>query len=348
MDELGLHILVVDGDDASRRNLSALIRQSGHEAIEARDGEEALLQAWELRPDMVVIQYRLPDMSGANLVREIRAAGEAYQPYIALVACPADRKQLLKSPDNGIDDLIDKSLKADLFLAHLRAGERIVRLEQENERHKRKLHQYSQELVCFNHRLRELTMTDELTGLPNRRYSIELMQQEWLAASKDKSPLACMVIDLNGLKQINDEQGLERGDVVIKTVAAIVRKYLPQQVTVCRISGDEFLIIHPGASLNAALACGEKLVGLIQSFHIQARSCPLSLSIGVAERRVGVGGPQELINLAEQAMHHAKHAGRDLVVSGHGAERTGSGRKARKDFALWRQGEGLGIAAAGA
>jgi len=346
MDNLGLRILVVDGDHASRGNLSALVRQSGHEAIEARDGEEALAKARDLHPDMVIIQHPLPGLGSVDLVREIRAAGVAYLPYIALVACPADRKQLLKSPGLGIDAYIDRPLKADIFSAHLRAGQRIVRLQQENEHHKRKLQQYSQELICSNLRLRELAMTDELTGLPNRRYSMELMQ-EWLSATKDNLPLTCMVIDLNGLKQINDEQGLERGDVVIKTVAAVMRKYLPSRDTVCRISGDEFLVICPGTAINSALACGDKLVGLIRSFNIQAQGCPLSLSVGVAERRVGVDGPQELINLAEQAMHRAKHAGRDQVVSGHGPEKK-RGKKARKEFALWRQGDSLGMTAVSA
>ena len=353
MDDLGLHILVVDGDHASRQNLSALVRQAGHAASAAGDGAEALALAWDRRPDMVIVQHRLPGMTGVELVRQIRAAGEAYQPYIALVACAADKKELPDSPELGIDDFIDRPLKADKVLAQLRAGERIVRLQQENERHKRKLQQYSQELICSNLRLRELAMTDELTGLPNRRYSMELMQQEWLTASKEDLPLACMVIDLNGLKQINDEQGLERGDVVIKTVAAIIRKYLPPRDTVCRISGDEFLVIRPGAGLPSALACGEKLVGLIRSFNIQAQGYPLGLSIGVAERRLGVGGPQQLINLAEQAMHHAKHAGRDQVVSAHGAEKRrgrspakAGAREARKEFSLWRQAEGLGMAVA--
>jgi two-component system cell cycle response regulator len=349
-----LRVLVVDGDHASRGDLCALIRQSGHEAFEAGDGQEGLAKAWDLRPEIIIVQHRLPGMASIDLMREIRAAGDAYQPYIALVACAADRKQLLKSAELGVDGFIDKPLKADIFAAQLRAGQRIVRLQQENERHRRKLQQYSQELICSNLRLRELAMTDELTGLPNRRYSLELMQQEWLAAAKDDLPLSCMVIDLSGLKQINDEQGLERGDVVIKTVAAIMRRYLPTRDTVCRISGDEFLVICPGTALNSALACGDKLVGLIQSFNIQAQGAALSLNIGVAERRAGVDGPQELINLAEQAMHCAKHTGRDQVISGHAAGSRvmrGTGKagkkKARKEFSLWQQPNGLGLAPAG-
>lgn len=346
MEDPGLCILVVDGDHASRGSLSALVGQAGHHAIEAAEPEEACAQVQRFRPDMVIVQHGQANLDSLALVRRIRAM-DACRPYIALVACGTERKQLNRLPDTGVDDVVDKPVKADIFAAHLRAGERIIRLQQENERQKQKLQQYSQELICSNLRLRELAMTDDLTGLPNRRYSLELMQQEWLAAAKGEQPLACMVIDLDGLKQINDEQGLERGDVVIKTVAAIMRRYLPPRDTVCRISGDEFLVICPGVSLLAAMACGEKLVGLIRSFNIHAQGCLLELSIGVAERRPGIGGPQELINLAERAMHHAKHAGRGQVVSGHGGEKR-SQRKAKREFALWPPADALGMAAASA
>ncbi|HZX32996.1 MAG TPA: diguanylate cyclase [Rhodocyclaceae bacterium] len=349
MEDSSLRILVVDGGHPSRGNLGALVRQSGHEAMEARSGGEAVANAWEFRPDIVIVEY---GPEALRVVRDILAAGDSYQPYVALVAGAAERKLLPEPQAMGIDAFIDRPVKAASLVAHLRAARRIVALQRENESHKRKLQQYSQELICSNLRLRELAMTDELTGLPNRRYSLELMQQEWLAASQDSLPLSCMVIDLNGIKQINDQFGLERGDVVIKTVAAIMRRYLPTRDTVCRISGDEFLVICPGTALNSALACGDKLVGLIRSFNIQAQGSPLGLSIGVAERRPGVEGPQALINLAEQAMHRAKHAGRDRVESAHGADRRigrssreGS-RRTRKDFSLWRQADGLGMAVA--
>ncbi|MGE5491471.1 MAG: diguanylate cyclase [Actinomycetota bacterium] len=349
MQDSSLCILVVDGDHPSRGSLGALVRQSGHEAMEARNSGEAVANAWEFRPDIVILEY---GRDALRVVQEIQAAGDSYQPYIALVAGAAERKQLPDPLEMGIDAFIDRPVKTAALAAHLRAAGRIISLQRENECHKRKLQQYSQELICSNLRLRELAMTDELTGLPNRRYSLELMQQEWLAASQDSLPLSCMVIDLNGIKQINDQFGLERGDVVIKTVAAIMRRYLPTRDTVCRISGDEFMVICPGVALNSALACGDKLVGLIRSFNIQAQGSPLGLSIGVAERRPGVEGPQELINLAEQAMHRAKHAGRDQVVSAHGADRRigrtsreGS-RRGRKDCSLWRQADGLGMAMA--
>ncbi|MBS1190576.1 MAG: response regulator [Rhodocyclaceae bacterium] len=354
MDNFRLRILVVDGDYVSRCQLSALVRQSGHEALEATDGIDGLAKAREFHPD-IIVHHPAAGISGTSLVRELRAAEGDYRPYFLLVVAAADKHRLLTTLDLGIDDFIDKPLRPDMVAAQLRAGQQIVRLLQENENHRRKLQEYSDELISSHLRLRELTMLDDLTGLPNRRHAMELIQQEWAAAARDALPLSCMAIDLNGLKQINDEQGLERGDVVLKTVAAIMRKYLPPQDTVCRISGDEFLVIRPGAALNASLACGDKLVSLIGSFNIHAEGCPLGLSIGLAERRAGVDGPQELIRLAEQAMHHAKQAGRNLIFSAHAGEprvvggtAKGGRRKGRQQFALWRPAEGLGVASAGA
>lgn len=324
-----------------------MIERSGHQAAEADKVDDGLARVRELRPDIVIAGHCPPAMDGLETVRKIRAAVEDYRPYVILAAPAKAKAEWLALVGDPIDDLLEKPLQLDVVRAQLRAGQRIAALQRENERCQRKLQQYSTALTSSNLRLREMTITDDLTGLPNRRYSSALMQQEWMAASREDRALSCMVIDLDGLKQINDEQGHERGDVVLKTVAAIMRKYLPGHDTVCRTSGDEFLVICPGATLEAAMARGEKIVSLVASFNIHARGQRLGLSIGAAERRNGINNPDELLNLAEQAMHYAKRLGRNQVCSGHAAELrpvraespSGKAKKAKKQMPLWRNSD---------
>lgn len=361
MEEFSLCILVVDDDQDSCQALKTLIEQGGQEALQAYDSRAGLAKALALRPDVVIIQSTLPASGGIDLVRQLRAGPEDYHPCIILAAWPEERLEMQEALEAGVDEFIDMPLKPEVVAAQLRVWHRLASLQRENERFARKLQQYSTELTCSNLRLRELAITDDLTGLPNRRYSMELLQHEWAIAHRDNSALSCMVIDLNGLKQINEEQGLERGDVVLKTIAAIMRTYLPAEDTVCRISGDEFLAICPGTPLSSVIARGEKLVGLVRSFNIHAESYPLGLSIGVAECRPGIDSPQELITLAEHAMHEAKRAGRNLIYADRGADRRSSRRaangaqtgksgrrKAKKQFSLWRPADVLDVIAAGA
>ncbi|HZX29894.1 MAG TPA: diguanylate cyclase [Rhodocyclaceae bacterium] len=308
-----LRILVVDDDLILRRLMVTVVQQSGCQAIEADDGQEGLEKARELRPDIIVTDWLMPNLDGIDLVRAIRAEASDYRPYIILVTVLEDDGKLVESFDAGVDDFIGKPLRAKVIAARLRAAERIVRLQRENRYHIHELELYSEQLTATNLRLRELAITDELTGLPNRRYAMERLHQEWIGTGRRQACLSCLVIHLGGLKEINDLEGHERGDVVLKTVALILRKQADSQDIVCRIGGDEFLVICPDTSLEAALSLGERLVSAVRPFGARGPECPFGLSIGVAERRPEIGSCQGLINAADRSMYQAKRYGRNQV-----------------------------------
>jgi len=316
MDGCGLRILVVDDDLTLRRLLTMVVEQSGCETIEACNGEEGLAKARELRPDIIITDWLMPRMDGIDMVRAIRALPGNYRPYIILVTVLEDDGKLVEAFDAGVDDFIGKPLRSKVIAARLRAGQRIIELQRANEHHIEDLETYSKQLTVSNLRLRELASTDELTGLPNRRYAMERLQQEWSAAGRRHCPLSCMVIHLGGLKEINDLHGHERGDVVLKTVALILRKGADSLDIVCRFGGDEFLVICPGTPLEAAQARGMELVDAVRSFGVRAQDCHFGLSIGVAELRPDTPDCQALMNLADRSMYQAKRLGRNQVCAG--------------------------------
>lgn len=313
MDGRGLRILVVDDDRTLRRLLTGVVEQSGCETIEAANGEEGLAKVRELRPDIVITDWLMPVMDGIDLVRAIRALPGNYRPYVILVTVLEDDGKLVEAFDAGVDDFIGKPLRSKVIAARLRAGKRIIELQRANEHHIEELEAYSKQLTLSNLKLRELASTDELTGLPNRRYAMERLQQEWSVASRRGQPLSCMAVHLGGLKEINEMHGVERGDVVLKTVAVILRKQADSLDIVCRMGGDEFLIICPGTPLEGARSRAADLAGAVRSFGIRAQDCPFGLSVGVAERRPGVADAQALMNLADRSMYQAKRLGRNQV-----------------------------------
>lgn len=317
----GLRILVVDDDRTLRRLLTTVVQESGCETVEAGNGEEGLAKALELSPAIIITDWLMPAMNGISLVRAIRGNGKGYRPYIILVTVLEDDGKLVEAFDAGVDDFIGKPLRSKVIAARLRAGLRIIRLQRENENYIEELEAYSRDMACSNLRLRELAVTDELTGLPNRRYAMERMQQEWISASRRCSPLSCLVVHLGGLKEINDLHGHERGDVVLKTVALILRKQADGQDIVCRIGGDEFFIICPDTPLHAALSLGERLVGAVRSFGGGGQECQFGLSIGVAERRPEIANCQTLVNLADRDMCQAKRLGRNQVYAEQDADK---------------------------
>lgn len=308
-----LHLLVVSDDRASRQHLVTLAKRTGYESINASEIKDGLTAAQELSPDLVMIEGPMPAMECIDLVRALRANKRLVQPYVILVVNREDESLLATAFESGVDDLIRKPLRSRIVAARLRTGHRLLALQRENERQLEELRRYAEAVTRSNRRLRELALTDELTSLPNRRYAMERLQLVWAAAERNLSPLSCLAIDLDGLKEINELHGHERGDVVLKTIAAMLRERASSQDIVSRIGGDEFLVICPNTSMEELLVWSESLMAAIGTFHFEADGYPLGLSIGAAERHPGMAYPQELICQAEQQMYRAKRKGRNRV-----------------------------------
>lgn len=314
MDNRGLRILVVDDDPAIRRSLQKQAESLGLLTLTAGDGGDGLVKHRDFDPDLVIAGWRLPTVDGIVLARAIRSESPGKRPYIILIA-PLDEAQMPEALAAGIDDFIDKPLRNEVVAARLKLGLRILQLQRDAESQAADLRHHSEQLARSNLRFRELAITDELTGLPNRRHAMDRIQQEWAAASRRHSPLSCLLVDLDGLQRINKAHGYERGDVVLKTIGALMKSMFRAQDTVCRVSGDEFLVICPDTPLEAAIACAGRLLTTVGAFGIHADGCPFGLSVGAAERRPGIASAQALVDLAERGMRHARRHGRNRVYS---------------------------------
>ena len=203
--------------------------------------------------------------------------------------------------------------------ARLRAGQRVITLQQEIERDREDIRRFAAELAVTNRRLQEAALTDVLTGFPNRRYAIERFQQEWQAANRSRRPLACMMVDADNFKAINDTRGHDVGDQVLKMTAQAIKSGLRAQDVVCRTGGDEFLVICPETDLAAALVCAERVRAAVLSADLKtgpgARPLQCSVSIGVAERDAVMPDIDALIKRADEGVYQAKQRGRNLVAS---------------------------------
>ncbi|HEX6747326.1 MAG TPA: GGDEF domain-containing protein [Longimicrobium sp.] len=147
--------------------------------------------------------------------------------------------------------------------------------------------------------VRSLSLTDSLTGLANRRHMDVVMEHAWAAARRG-DPLAVMVMDLDGFKAVNDEQGHPAGDRVLCRVAEVLRSEARGSDVVVRYGGDEFLAILPGGDAGAARALAER---------VRRRLLDLvGISEGVAEYRPELAGPDELVREADRALYVTKRA----------------------------------------
>ena len=161
--------------------------------------------------------------------------------------------------------------------------------------------------------LRELTVTDDLTGVSNRRLLAERAQIELERARRTGQPLSLLVIDLDHFKQVNDALGHLKGDALLREVARVLLEHVRRADTVARYGGEEFVVLLPDASREQALLAAEKLRATVGE-SCRGFEAPQTISIGLATFPDDASTFAELLDAADRALFQAKRAGRDRVV----------------------------------
>ena len=168
-------------------------------------------------------------------------------------------------------------------------------------------------------RLRHASTTDPLTGLPNRRAMNDRLQSEWQRAARYSAPLALLLIDIDGLKRINDEHGHREGDRLLHSTATAIRQTLRATDFGARWGGDEFSIVAPQTSREAAQRLAERL--LVRLSDQDRATGGITASVGVAvfeggdaaEDKRSARDAEWLMRAADAALYAAKSAGRNQV-----------------------------------
>lgn len=312
-----MRILVVDDDGSMRAMLNALLGNAGHEVFEASNGQQGFEMALELNPHLMIVDWTMPEMTGVELTRALRQTRIGRGIYVLILTGHEDDESLVEAFESGVDDFMNKPLKSRILQARLRAGQRVVQLQSEIERDREDIRKFAAELAVTNRRLQEVALTDTLTGCPNRRYAMERIKQEWLMSERTKRPLSCIVADIDHFKAINDTYGHDVGDAVLQQMAAALKTGLRVQDVVCRIGGDEFMVICPDTDMAAVLLCGERIRNAVEAATIQCGEAKIkgSISVGVAIRTPAVADPDALIKIATQGVHLVKQRGRNHVAA---------------------------------
>ncbi|MDD5296600.1 MAG: diguanylate cyclase [Rhodocyclaceae bacterium] len=312
-----LKVLVVDDDPVMRALVRTVVVREGHEVFEAKNGKEGLDRALDLQPHMMIVDWLMPELDGMALTRALRQTRAGRGIYVLVLTSLEDDERLIEAFENDVDDYLAKPLKQRVLAARLRAGQRVVRLHQEIERDREEIRHFAAELAVSNRRLQEAALTDSLTGLPNRRFAMDRLQQEWATSLRTDRPLACLVIDLDEFKAINDTYGHDVGDVVLRQAALALKLGLREQDVLCRMGGDEFLAICPGSSLEQMLICAERVRLAVHDAPVSngRLSLKITVSIGAAVRQPSMESLDALIKRADQSLYLAKERGRNCVAA---------------------------------
>ena len=183
----------------------------------------------------------------------------------------------------------------------------------ELQRTKRILTIKETELKAVLAQAEEVSHTDALTFLPNRRYIIGNLQQEVNFADRYGTPLTISMLDLDHFKNINDTYGHTAGDEVLRTLASELRNHIRHPDMIGRYGGEEFMILLPHSTLKAASEQAERLRKHVRSLGIKSgeNEITVTVSIGIAQYRVDGETWEDLLNRADAALYEAKNTGRD-------------------------------------
>jgi two-component system cell cycle response regulator len=317
-----LRILLAEGNATARLPLEKLLeREGGHTVRSSGEGSQALVLAVEMLPQVVIVDRYLPGMDGLEFCRALRTTEWGRMLYVLVMTTQVAEAALNEIFDAGADDYLLKPVTARDLRVRLRAAARQVRLQLDWDEDRTRLRHLTAELAIANRRLEHAALTDPLTQLPNRRAAMTLLEQAWCAATRTGHRLAAMMIDVDHFKRINDAHGHAVGDAVLREVAQALRAATRREDSVCRVGGEEFLVVCPDTDLKTTLHFADRLREAVQSLMIETgRGIErITISVGVVGREADMTGLESLVAAADNALYAAKHAGRNrtcLIAKG--------------------------------
>jgi diguanylate cyclase (GGDEF)-like protein len=311
----GTRVLVVDDEPSARHLISLHLRRAGFEVIQAVDGESGLRAVISDAPEIVITDWLMPGMSGLELCKALRKSEIGKKLYLLLVTAREEEDSIVEGFEAGANDYLTKPFNPRILLARVRAGRRMVELQHQVELDKRVDKKRVADMAKLARELRNAATRDVLTGLPNRRSAMTQLQEFWIAAERYGRPLSVAMIDIDHFKQVNDQHGHQVGDAVLRNVANVLRAKTRRSDVVCRIGGEEFLLISVNGDLTGTRVGAERLRASVEATTI---TCPgfegqITVSLGVAERTPAMKSIDDLLLAADRAVYMAKEQGRNRV-----------------------------------
>ncbi|HEY0285990.1 MAG TPA: PleD family two-component system response regulator [Pseudomonas sp.] len=322
-DENAAMVLLVDDQamigEAVRRGLA---NEDNIDFHFCADPHQAIAQAVQIKPTVILQDLVMPGLDGLTLVREYR--NNPMTKDIPIIVLSTKEDPLIKSAAfaAGANDYLVKLPDNIELVARIRYHSRSYMTLLQRDEAYRALRVSQQQLLDTNLVLQRLMNSDGLTGLSNRRHFDEYLELEWRRAIREQSQISLMMIDVDYFKAYNDSFGHLEGDEALRQVANAIRASASRPSDLpARYGGEEFALVLPNTSPGGARLMAEKLRQTIASLNIPhsapAEQSALTVSIGLATVVPQVGShSRQLIQSADQGLYAAKHNGRNQVVVG--------------------------------
>jgi len=296
-------ILLVD-DRASSSDQIVKALDASHDLTLETDAQQVLFRAVEDDFDLFIVSLGLESYDGLRVCSQIRSLERTRNLPILAIAAAEDRARVLRALDLGVNDYLSRPIDRNELVAR-------VRTQLRQKRYADSLRDKVQQSI-------ELALVDPLTGLNNRRFLDNHLATMLDQAQRRRAPLSLMIFDIDHFKQVNDTHGHDCGDEVLKGFANRLRRIIRGGDLLCRLGGEEFVIVMPDSPVDVAAKVAERTRSAIEGepFIIDGtgRTIAITVSVGVAGRGRD-SDAESLYRRADQALYRSKSEGRNRVTA---------------------------------
>jgi diguanylate cyclase (GGDEF)-like protein len=298
-----MKILIAEDDPALRHILQDILSKWGYEVVDTKDGNEACqILLSEDAPKLAILDWKMPGMEGIEICRKVRGNEAGDYTYIILLTSQHRDEDLVIGMEAGADDYIIKPFKHNELRVRLRAGRRIIELQNE--------------LIAAREFLHAKATHDSLTGLLNHEEILGILDKELARSERDGVCVSIIMADIDHFKKVNDTHGHMAGDAVLHITAKKMQSMMRAYDSIGRYGGEEFLIVLPECCKECAVAFAERLCSFISSDKMDTPEgmIPITISLGVAASGNDSGRIEpSLVKAADTALYKAKMNGRNRV-----------------------------------
>ncbi|MDR1754952.1 MAG: diguanylate cyclase [Eubacterium sp.] len=292
-------LLIVD-DQKSNLMVLTNILISEYTVYTAKDGIGAIKKAKEYLPDLILLDIIMPGMDGYEVLTTLKEINETKHIPIIFITGLSSPEDEQKGLSYDAADYISKPFNSEIVKLRVRHQIRIVNQLRTIER---------------------LTLTDQLTDLPNRRSFDSRISLEWDRAIREKTPISVLIMDLDKFKQYNDAYGHQQGDLLLQSMAGVFKTVFKRSTDfVARWGGEEFLALLAGIGSEEAMQIAEQIRERVEAMQIPCPSTgkltEITISIGVnTETPLPNSSIVDFIRRADESLYIAKQTGRNKVIS---------------------------------
>lgn len=300
-------ILLVEDDKLQAKTTKEYLEKAGHEIVWVENGKAAIKSAKTVSFDLIVLDLILPDLDGNEVCRWLKSDKDTQDIPIIILSARDSAKERVFGLEAGADDYLPKPYDASELKARIYACLRTKALQD-------KLREKNRQLEEVLLQMETLAMTDQLTGLFNRRFFESVIEKEFTKTIRYKHPTSCLMIDIDHFKRINDEYGHHAGDQVLKEISQLMINCFREADTVARWGGEEFIILLPETTKENALRVASRFLTSVSTCKFS--SCPkqITVSIGLASiPEPTIETSEKLIAASDRALYEAKTKGRNRV-----------------------------------